>query len=125
MELNLDVSLLEKLDLLESTAEQITFKRYKPISDYPSSSRDFSFLISKHSNYDLFISKICNIKDENLKNSFIFDFYKNDMTQEIKVGVRMIFQSKLKTLSEEDLSKSISSILRPILKIEGVSIPGM
>ena len=64
-------------------------------------------------------------QDKNLKNSFIFDFYKNDVTREIKVGVRMIFQSKLKTLSEEDLSKSVSSILRPILKIEGVSIPGM
>ena len=47
------------------------------------------------------------------------------MTKEIKVGVRMIFQSNMKTLSEEDLSKSVSSILRPILKIEGVSIPGM
>ncbi len=125
LELNLDASLLEKIDHLASTTEEITFKRYKPISDYPSSSRDFSFLISKHSNYDLFISQISNIKDKNLKNSFIFDFYKNDVTQEIKVGVRMIFQSKLKTLSEEDLSKSVSSILSPILKIEGVSIPGM
>ncbi len=125
LELNLDLSLLEKIDHLESTIDEITFKKYKPISDYPSSSRDFSFLISKHSNYDLFISQISNIKDENLKNSFIFDFYKNDVAQEIKVGVRMVFQSKLKTLSEEDLSKSVSSILRPILKIEGVSIPGM
>ena len=125
MELNLDVPLLEKLENLELTTEEIIFKKYNPISDYPSSSRDFSFLISKHSNYDLFISQISNIKDENLKNSFIFDFYKNEVTQEIKVGVRMIFQSKLKTLSEEDLSNSLSSILRPILKIEGVSIPGM
>ena len=125
LELNLDVPLLEKLDHPELTTEEIIFKKYKPISDYPSSSRDFSFLISKHSNYDLFINQISNIKDENLKNSFIFDFYKNEVTQEIKVGVRMIFQSKLKTLSEEDLSNSVSSILRPILKIEGVSIPGM
>ena len=125
LELNLDVPLLEKLENLELTTEEIIFKKYNPISDYPSSSRDFSFLISKHSNYDLFISQISNIKDENLKNSFIFDFYKNEVTQEIKVGVRMIFQSKFKTLSEEDLSNSVSSILRPILKIEGVSIPGM
>ena len=63
LELNLDVPLLEKLENLELTTEEIIFKKYNPISDYPSSSRDFSFLISKHSNYDLFISKICNIKD--------------------------------------------------------------
>ena len=68
------------------------------------------------------MSTLCH---ENLKESFIFDFYKNNDTNEIKVGFRLIFQSNLKTLSEEDIQKSINIILAPVLKLEGISIPGL
>ena len=45
--------------------------------------------------------------------------------EEIKVGVRLIFQSTLKTLSDEDISISIFKLLKPIIDLEGVFIPGL
>lgn len=101
------------------------FKKYTPISEFPLSSKDFSFLIADYSKYNEVIEMINKIQGMYLKDFFIFDFYKNDKNEEIKIGVRMIFQSNEKTLSDEDIKDSISKILQPILDIDGVSVPGM
>ena len=101
------------------------FKKYQKISDFPSSVRDFSFSVTNFSKLDDIYSHIDSYKHENLKNAFIFDFFKNDKTKEIKLGYRFIFQSKDKTLSEEQISKITDEILKPILSMKGVSIPGM
>ncbi len=101
------------------------FIKYEQISEYPSSARDFSFLIKEISNYEIFLSALNGIKNEILKDLFIFDFYKNEDLQELKIGVRMIFQSKTKTLLEGDIQQCLKEILYPILKIDGVSIPGI
>jgi phenylalanyl-tRNA synthetase beta chain len=103
----------------------VEFKKYIPISEFPSSSKDFSFLITDYSKYNEAIEMINNIKGKYLKDFFIFDFYKNDKNEEIKIGVRMIFQSNEKTLSDQDIKGSLSKILQPILNIDGVSVPGM
>mgnify|MGYP001261632609 FL=1 len=65
------------------------------------------------------------INDKNIKDSFIFDFYKNEDLNQIKIGVRIIFQSNKKTLSEEEIYKSAENVIKPIIMIEGVSIPGL
>ena len=107
------------------SSHQINFIKYNPISEFPSSYRDFSFLISNCSKYDEAINAIDSVEGPYLKESFIFDFYKNEKDEEIKIGVRMIFQSNEKTLSDEDIKNSISEILKPILAIDGVAVPGM
>lgn len=125
VELELDIFLNnfnEDLDLKKPLAN---FKKYQKISDYPSSVRDFSFLISDISNYENFVKSVSNISNNYLKHSFIFDLYKNEEMNQIKVGVRMIFQSKNKTLSESEIQNSVNNIIKPILEIDGVSIPGM
>ncbi len=101
------------------------FVKYSPVSEYPSSTRDFSFSIKNVEEYGNVISIIDSLHDENLKDSFIFDFYLNEKLGEIKVGVRLIFQSALKTLSDEDISASISKLLKPIINLEGVLVPGL
>ena len=101
------------------------FRKYIPISEFPSSNRDFSFLIADYSKYDEVVETINKIKGMYLKDFFIFDFYKNEKNEEIKIGVRMIFQSNEKTLSDDDIKESISKILESILSIEGVSVPGI
>ena len=55
----------------------------------------------------------------------MFDFYENTDTGEVKIGYRFIFQSFTKTLEEKEINSLVSSILEPVLSIEGVSIPGM
>ena len=110
---------------LESTMDQINFIKYQSVSEFPSSSRDFSFSIKDSETYDAVINFLSDLNDENLKDAFIFDFYENKKLNEIKVGVRLIFQSNLNTLSEEDIQKSVNKLLQPIIDIEGISIPGI
>jgi phenylalanyl-tRNA synthetase beta chain len=110
---------------LESTMDQINFIKYQSVSEFPSSSRDFSFSIKDSEKYDAVINYLSDLNDENLKDAFIFDFYENKKLNEIKVGVRLIFQSNLNTLSEEDIQKSVNKLLQPIIDIEGISIPGI
>ena len=66
-----------------------------------------------------------NIEDELVYKSFIFDFYKNEKQETIKLGNRMIFQSQFKTLSDEDINKKLNELINPILAIDGVFIEGM
>lgn len=104
---------------------EINFVKYNPVSEFPSSTRDFSFSISSLVEYNSFISHIKDFKDDNLKDFFIFDYYENEKLGEIKVGIRLVFQSPAKTLSDEDIQKSIDKILKPIIDLKGVSVPGL
>jgi len=103
----------------------INFATYKTVSEYPSSSRDFSFSIENLYKVDLVITMLNELSDEIIKDAFVFDFYKNDKTKIVKLGYRCIFQSRFKTLSDEEINNKVKEILSPIIKLDGVSIPGM
>ena len=105
--------------------KNINFIDYKPISDYPSSTRDFSFSIDDLSQVKKIINILDEVSDDIIKNSYIFDFYKNEKTKTVKLGYRFIFQSHVKTLSDVEINDKVQNILGPILQMEGVSIPGM
>ena len=60
-----------------------------------------------------------------IKNSFIFDFYKNEEKGLVKLGYRFIFQSYLKTLSDKEINKKVKEIIDPIISLKGLNIPGM
>ncbi len=109
----------------ESRIDQINFIKYQSVSEFPSSTRDFSFSIKDLEKYNAVIDYLSDLNDKNLKDAFIFDFYENKKLNEIKVGVRLIFQSNLNTLSEEDIQKSVNELLQPIIDLEGISIPGL
>jgi phenylalanyl-tRNA synthetase beta subunit len=66
-----------------------------------------------------------NTSDSIIKNSFVFDFYKNEKTETVKLGYRFIFQSDSKTLSDEEINKKVNKIIAPIIELDGVSIPGL
>ena len=110
---------------LSTQQRSIDFINYKPISEYPSSARDFSFVIEDVQVVHEIIDMLDNISDKIIKDSFLFDYYKDDKRKIIKLGYRFIFQSHLKTLSDSEINKKVNEILCPILEIDGVSIPGM
>ena len=103
----------------------INFTKYKPISEFPSSSRDLSFTIKNLSSFNKVLNMLESIQDELVYKSFIFDFYKNEKQELIKLGSRIIFQSKYKTLSEEDINTKLNELIKPVLEIDGVFIEGM
>ena len=110
---------------IEPTSDQINFVKYNPISDFPSSTRDFSFSIKKVDKYYEVLNFISDFSHENLKDSFIFDYFINNNSEEIKVGVRLIFQSSLKTLSDAEIQNAVDDILKPIIELDDVIIPGL
>ena len=109
----------------ESSLDQINFIKYQSVSEFPSSTRDFSFSITDIKKYDDVINHLSDLNDKNLKDAFIFDFYENKKLNEIKVGIRFIFQSTFNTLSEDEIQQSVNKLLKPIVDLEGVSIPGL
>jgi phenylalanyl-tRNA synthetase beta chain len=109
----------------EVNKPDINFIKYNPVSQYPSSTRDFSFAITNLSKVSEIIKYFEQLSDKTIKDIFIFDFYKNINTNSIKIGYRLVFQSTKKTLSEKDIQKKVTEVLDPVLKMDGVSIPGM
>ena len=110
---------------LNSKETLINFVKYDPVSEFPSSIRDFSFSIKHLEQYNNFISYIEDFQNDNLKDFFVFDFYMNEKLGEIKVGIRLIFQSNKNTLSDVEIQESIKKLLEPLCDLEGVSIPGL
>ena len=110
---------------IESNKKVIDFVSYKPVSEYPSSKRDFSFLIADLNKVDEVINILDSASGEIIKNLFIFDFYKDNKKSSVKLGCRFIFQSNYKTLSDAEINEKALEIINPIIEIDGVSIPGL
>ena len=109
----------------ETDNKSVNFIKYIPISEFPSSTRDFSFSITNLSKVNEVIRILENTSDSIIKNSFVFDFFKNDKTETVKLGYRFIFQSNSRTLSDEEINKTVNRIIAPIIELDGVSIPGL
>ena len=101
------------------------YVQYKSISEFPSSSRDLSFSIEDNSKIIEVINSLENLKIENLKDFFMFDYYENKDTNITKIGYRFIFQSFKKTLTDNEINNQIKVITDSILSIRSVSIPGI
>ncbi len=98
---------------------------FEKISNFPSTYRDLSFMLSPEIDIDSFLVRMLNHKDKILKESFIFDFFINKKKNEIKVGIRFIFQSTEKTLVDEEVDSSMSDIVKLAIDGGGVKIPGL
>ncbi len=119
---DLSKQILEYAPIKNSSNE---FIKYDPISEYPSTYRDLSYLIKDSSKiYDL-QEQILNFVDKDIKEIFIFDYYNNQKEGHIKLGIRFIFQSCNKTLKDSDVDKIMNIIIQKSLSITGVSIPGI
>ena len=66
-----------------------------------------------------------NYQGDFIKKVFIFDYFYNEKSQEIKIGFRFIFQSKNSTLKSSEIDIVYNNILRDSLNIDGVEIPGL
>lgn len=99
--------------------------KYKPISEYPSSSRDLSFSIKDPDACHQLQTYINSYKNELLKEVFIFDFFVNTKSNEIKIGYRFIFQSMHSTITDDKVRKVMNEIIQHTTKINSVSIPGL
>jgi len=112
---------------IESLKSFIKFNNivYTEISEYPSTKRDLSFLIKDNSKKKVLLLMLESFNNKLLKEKFMFDLYKDPKSGNIKVGYRFIFQSDLKTLTDEEVDKVINAIVESTLEIDGIEIPGL
>ena len=128
IELELDYFKKYNLDEEYDTSKKLTsnnFTKYKPISNYPSSSRDISFSIKDINRYLELQGYILNFKNNLIKEIFVFDFFVNKKNNEIKLGVRFIFQSKNSTITETEINNLMNIIIETCTAIDSVSVPGL
>lgn len=101
------------------------FIKYNPVSEFPSSSRDLSFSIKNIDKYYEIQEYLLNYKSDLIKEIFIFDFYFNQKSDEIKLGFRIIFQSKTSTITEKEVNIIMETIINHTTSLDSVSIPGL
>ena len=102
-----------------------SFIKYQPISNFPSSIRDLSFSIKDLNGYSNLQNYILNYKNDLIKEIFVFDYFYNKKNNEIKLGIRIIFQSKTATITDDEVNSIMDKIIKSSLAISSVSIPGL
>ena len=125
LEIEVDSSLKTKYAYDYPNCFDINNKKYIPISEFPCSTRDLSFSVKEFSNCKILENTILSFENDLLKEAFIFDYYKNDIAKEIKVGIRFIFQSRFNTIKDDDVNAVMDEIINKALSIDSVTIPGL
>jgi phenylalanyl-tRNA synthetase beta chain len=113
------------LSYKEASQSPKSFAQYSPISDLPSSIKDISYSIKDYSKTQQLQDLLLNYQSDIIKNIYIFDYFKNEKQEEIKIGFRFTFQSKKATLNSAEIELVYNDILKKSLNISGISIPGL
>ena len=125
LEVDIDRFSTNILSFKEISKSPESFAQYSPISDLPSSFKDISYSIKDYSKTQELQDLLLNYQSDIIKNVYIFDYFKNEKQEEIKIGFRFIFQSKKATLSSAEIELVYNDLVTRSLKISGISIPGM
>lgn len=124
VEMKID-NLFKENDKIKNQDKKIPYYNYRPISDFPSSTRDLSYSIKDFSNCTYLQEYILNFRRDILKEVFIFDYFLNEKNSEIKIGFRFIFQDQKSTVTESQVNDIMDVIISETTKLNGVNIPGL
>ena len=113
------------LSYKEASQSPESFAQFNPISDLPSSIKDLSYLIKDFSKIRELENLFLSYQSDIVKNIFIFDYFHNEKVQEVKIGFRIVFQSKETTLTAAQIELVYNDLIDQSLKIDGISIPGI
>ncbi len=108
-EFDLQKSYFCEIDFNKLNCKNIIVNNY---SKFPSTERDFSFVIPKNIMYKEVKDIILSVKSDSLLNFYPIDRYESEeLGDKISLTIKFILQSNEKTLNDEDISK----ILNPII----------
>jgi phenylalanyl-tRNA synthetase beta chain len=110
------ISLSKIFDYLAKLSPKIS---YRPISNFPTSEKDLSFIFPEDIDYSKVIQAIKNVGGENLQEASVFDAYRS--VEMVKKGQKsmtfhLIFQSFLGTLKNTEIEKIMNAISEKIEK---------
>ena len=98
-------------------------KIVKPYSSYQAISRDLSLLVPNHIKYFEISEVIKSLNIEDMVEFNAVDLYKSEeLGDNISITIKFNFQSKDKTLKDEDISSSIENILNSLEERLGIYI---
>jgi len=125
LEVDIDKFSSDILSYKEVSKPPVGFVQYNLISELPSSFKDISYSIKDYSKTQDLQDLLLNYKSEIIKNVYIFDYFKNEKKEEIKIGFRFVFQSQKTTLNSAEIELVYNDIVSQSIRIVGISIPGM
>ena len=125
LEVNIERFSADILSYKEASQPPKNFAKFNPISDLPSSTKDLSFSIKDFSKIHKLENLFHSYQSDIVKNIFIFDYFHNEKAQEVKIGFRIVFQSKKTTLKAAQIELVYNDLINQSLKIDGISIPGL
>ena len=125
LEVNIERFSSDVLTYKEASQSPESFAQFNPISDLPSSIKDLSYLIKDFSKIRELENLFLSYQSDIVKNIFIFDYFHNEKVQEVKIGFRIVFQSKETTLTAAQIELVYNDLINQSLKIDGISIPGI
>ncbi|MDO8723698.1 MAG: phenylalanine--tRNA ligase subunit beta [Syntrophales bacterium] len=99
---------------------------YREISKFPSITRDAAFLVSKQIDTDKMLGFVCDAGEELLETVHVFDVYDGKEVPEgmRSLGLRFVYRSYEKTLTDEEIAGLHSMIVKGILDLSGARIRG-
>ena len=125
LEVNIERFSADILSYKEASQSPESFAQYNPISDLPSSTKDLSYSIKDFSKIRELENLFLSYQSDIVKTIFIFDYFHNEKAQEVKIGFRIVFQSKETTLTAAQIELVYNDLINQSLKIDGISIPGI
>ena len=125
LEVNIERFSADILSYKEASQSPESFAQFYPISDLPSSMKDLSYSIKDFSKIHKLENLLLSYQSDIVKNIFIFDYFHNEKAQEVKIGFRIVFQSKEATLTAKEIELVYNDLINQSLKIDGISIPGI
>ena len=119
-ELAMDLNLTQSPILFEIDKDYLKIPSQKNYQDrpyFPSSRRDISLVINEKQETSVILKMIQQLEIPILKELIIFDIYhgKNIESGRISVGLGLIFQSKSRTLTDQEIEKYMSKIKNMIV----------
>lgn len=118
------ISLSQIINYLDNFPSKIS---YQPVSNFPSSTKDLSFIFSENINYDEVIKVIKEAADNNLQETKVFDIYQSaELEREKKksVSFHLVFQSLTKTLESKEIEKILENIIEKVEKVFTAKLRG-
>lgn len=122
----IDISEIKDIiNQIDATSPPNDFTKYKIVSEYPSSTRDLSFSVKQNDSLKILEKMVLNYKDPLIKDVFVFDYFSNKKTNDLKIGFRFIFQSNETTILDVEVENIINDIINQAYLIKNVEIPGL
>ncbi len=118
---NQRVAILEiNLSLLRKLSQEK--RMYMPLAKFPPVNRDISLRVSRQTKVAEIESLIYETGGELLQEVDLFDMYINEEEGERALGFHLIFQSKERTLSSQEVEKLMQNIFKKLEKELGANI---